>query len=187
MQAHHLLPACTTRQLPNGDRLLVSGDAGPGPATKKQTGRTCMSILRFAAAAALALAAAGTAAAAPVRIGIAAEPYPPFFVADASGQWTGWEIDIANVICAKMNAGCTDGERDVCAIVDYHRHAYRAYQLRRKPREITRRNVFQSKLDACRTAMRGRCCALDESSLSVSNIIRDGDETNNRHVHYRRI
>lgn len=65
-----------------------------------------MSILRFAAAAALALAAAGTAAAAPVRIGIAAEPYPPFFVADASGQWTGWEIDIANAICAKMAAEC---------------------------------------------------------------------------------
>lgn len=64
-----------------------------------------MTSIRLALAAALGLAA-GAAAAEPIRIGIAAEPYPPFFVADASGQWTGWEIDIANALCAKMQAEC---------------------------------------------------------------------------------
>ena len=63
-----------------------------------------MSILRLAAAA--LVLAAGAATADPVRIGFAAEPYPPFFIADASGQWTGWEIDMANAICAKMEAEC---------------------------------------------------------------------------------
>lgn len=68
-----------------------------------------MTAIRLAPAAVLAAAlglAAGTASAETVRIGIAAEPYPPFFVADASGQWTGWEIDVANALCAKMQAEC---------------------------------------------------------------------------------
>lgn len=61
-----------------------------------------------AAAATLALAATATAAAADsLTVGFAAEPYPPFFQIDASGQWTGWEIDIAKAICAKMQAECT--------------------------------------------------------------------------------
>lgn len=63
-----------------------------------------MTAIRLALAA--LLATAGAAAADPIRIGIAAEPYPPFFIADASGQWTGWEIDIANALCAKMQAEC---------------------------------------------------------------------------------
>lgn len=62
-----------------------------------------MTAIRLALAAILA---AGAASAEPIRIGIAAEPYPPFFVADASGQWTGWEIDIAGALCAKMQAEC---------------------------------------------------------------------------------
>lgn len=64
-----------------------------------------MTAIRLAFAAAIGLAA-GTASAETIRIGIAAEPYPPFFVADASGQWTGWEVDIANALCAKMQAEC---------------------------------------------------------------------------------
>ena len=35
----------------------------------------------------------------PVRVGIAAEPYPPFTSPDASGNWSGWEIDIIKAIC----------------------------------------------------------------------------------------
>ena len=49
----------------------------------------------------------GTAAAAdPVKIGIAAEPYPPFSSPDASGNWVGWEIDIINAVCKAAAMEC---------------------------------------------------------------------------------
>jgi polar amino acid transport system substrate-binding protein len=58
----------------------------------------------FALIAALAF---GTAAyAEPVKIGIAAEPYPPFTSPDASGKWVGWEIDIINAVCAAAEMEC---------------------------------------------------------------------------------
>ncbi|WP_209424576.1 transporter substrate-binding domain-containing protein [Pararhodobacter sp. SW119] len=58
----------------------------------------------LAGAAALAL---GTAAQADtVRIGIAAEPYPPFTSPDAAGNWQGWEIDIINAICEAAELDC---------------------------------------------------------------------------------
>jgi polar amino acid transport system substrate-binding protein len=41
-----------------------------------------------------------------VRVGIAAEPYPPFTVPDASGNWTGWEIDIMNALCDEAGLEC---------------------------------------------------------------------------------
>jgi len=34
-----------------------------------------------------------------IRVGFGAEPYPPFTVPDASGTWTGWEIEIIEAIC----------------------------------------------------------------------------------------
>jgi polar amino acid transport system substrate-binding protein len=37
---------------------------------------------------------------------VAAEPYPPFTSKDASGKWVGWEIDLMNAVCAKMNEKC---------------------------------------------------------------------------------
>ncbi|MEZ5777638.1 MAG: transporter substrate-binding domain-containing protein [Paracoccaceae bacterium] len=49
---------------------------------------------------------AGAAIADPVKIGIAAEPYPPFASLDASGNWVGWEVDIANAICAAAEMEC---------------------------------------------------------------------------------
>jgi polar amino acid transport system substrate-binding protein len=49
----------------------------------------------------------GTAAAAePVKVGIAAEPYPPFASPDASGNWVGWEVDIINAVCAAAEMEC---------------------------------------------------------------------------------
>ncbi len=57
------------------------------------------------ATAALALTA-GAAMADTVKIGIAAEPYPPFAMPDASGNWSGWEVDIANAICAAEEMTC---------------------------------------------------------------------------------
>ncbi len=34
-----------------------------------------------------------------IRVTFAAEPYPPFAMPDASGNWTGWEVEIIEAIC----------------------------------------------------------------------------------------
>jgi polar amino acid transport system substrate-binding protein len=57
-------------------------------------------------AAAAAAALATTAQAETVRIGIATEAYPPFSTPDASGNYTGWEIDIINAVCAEAKLDC---------------------------------------------------------------------------------
>ena len=49
---------------------------------------------------------AGMASAETVRVGIAAEPYPPFTNPDASGNWSGWEVDIINAICEEAKFDC---------------------------------------------------------------------------------
>jgi polar amino acid transport system substrate-binding protein len=49
----------------------------------------------------------GTAAVAePIKIGIAAEPYPPFASPDAAGNWVGWEVDFINAVCAAGQMEC---------------------------------------------------------------------------------
>lgn len=53
-----------------------------------------------------ALVAAGPAAADNLRIAISGEPYPPFYILDASGKWGGWEVDLAQAVCAKIGATC---------------------------------------------------------------------------------
>jgi len=60
---------------------------------------------------ALALAAALTAlqaglAHADLKIGFAAEPFPPFSSKDASGKWVGWEVDAIDAVCKAMNEKC---------------------------------------------------------------------------------
>ncbi len=47
-----------------------------------------------------------SASAETIKVGIAAEPYPPFASADASGNWTGWEIEIITAICAAAKLDC---------------------------------------------------------------------------------
>jgi polar amino acid transport system substrate-binding protein len=65
--------------------------------------KTCKKIL-LAAAATLAF---GTSAVAADKIKIGTEgAYPPFNLIDASGQVVGFDIDIANALCAKMGAEC---------------------------------------------------------------------------------
>jgi polar amino acid transport system substrate-binding protein len=56
-------------------------------------------------AAALAMSFATGALAQQVKVGIAAEAYPPFAAPDASGNWVGWEVDIINAVC---KAGAMD-------------------------------------------------------------------------------
>ena len=55
----------------------------------------------------LAAALLGTAAAAEtVKVGVASEPYPPFTVPDAAGNWSGWEVDVMNAICKAEGMDC---------------------------------------------------------------------------------
>ena len=41
-----------------------------------------------------------------VKIGIAAEPYPPFASPDAAGNWVGWEVDIIKAVCTAAELTC---------------------------------------------------------------------------------
>jgi polar amino acid transport system substrate-binding protein len=55
---------------------------------------------------AAALLVAGGSASAQVRIGIAAEPYPPFASPDAGGNWVGWEVEIIEAVCSAAELEC---------------------------------------------------------------------------------
>ncbi len=59
-----------------------------------------------AAILAMTILAASGASAETVKVGYAAEPYPPFTTPDASGKWTGWEVDFTDAICAKAKLDC---------------------------------------------------------------------------------
>lgn len=60
----------------------------------------------FAAGLFTALMSAGAATADQVKIGIAAEPYPPFASLDASGKWVGWEVEVIDAVCAAAELDC---------------------------------------------------------------------------------
>lgn len=64
----------------------------------------------MAAAGAVAMAMATGTAYADLKIGLSAEPYPPFSSKDASGNWVGWEIDFMNALCAELGEKCTTEE-----------------------------------------------------------------------------
>ncbi|WP_323036625.1 transporter substrate-binding domain-containing protein [Pararhodobacter sp.] len=64
-----------------------------------------MKSLFLSGCAALALIA-GTASADVVRVGIAAEPYPPFAAPDSAGNWVGWEVEIIAAVCEAANLEC---------------------------------------------------------------------------------
>jgi polar amino acid transport system substrate-binding protein len=66
-----------------------------------------LSFKTLVSVAALGLGLAfGPASAEPLKVAFAAEPYPPFTEADASGKWHGFEVDIADALCAQMKAEC---------------------------------------------------------------------------------
>ncbi len=64
--------------------------------------------IRKLAIATLASVVFGTvgATAEQVKIGIAAEPYPPFASLDAAGKWVGWEIEVIDAVCAAAKLDC---------------------------------------------------------------------------------
>ncbi|WP_027146421.1 transporter substrate-binding domain-containing protein [Mesorhizobium sp. WSM3626] len=63
-------------------------------------------VSKLLTAAAIFCASTLMAQADQVKVGIAAEPSPPFFSLDASGHWVGWEIEIINAICAEAKLDC---------------------------------------------------------------------------------
>lgn len=54
----------------------------------------------------LGASALSAAQAQEVKVGFAAEPYPPFTSPDASGKWVGWEVDFMDAICAEAKLKC---------------------------------------------------------------------------------
>ena len=53
-----------------------------------------------------AMLLSGAAMAETVKVGIAAEPYPPFASPDASGKWTGWEVEMIGAVCKAAEMEC---------------------------------------------------------------------------------
>jgi polar amino acid transport system substrate-binding protein len=58
------------------------------------------------AGAALCMMAVMAPAFAELKMGVAAEPYPPFTSKDASGKWVGWEVDFMNALCKEIGETC---------------------------------------------------------------------------------
>jgi polar amino acid transport system substrate-binding protein len=62
--------------------------------------------MNFKSLIAAALLLGSPVAAQEVKIGIAAEAYPPFASPDASGNWVGWEVEFINAMCAAGEMTC---------------------------------------------------------------------------------
>jgi polar amino acid transport system substrate-binding protein len=63
-------------------------------------------VKKIALSIAVTLALGTAAVADTVKIGVAAEPYPPFSSPDPSGAWVGWEVDFMNAICKQAQLEC---------------------------------------------------------------------------------
>ncbi|MGH6809680.1 MAG: transporter substrate-binding domain-containing protein, partial [Ensifer adhaerens] len=60
----------------------------------------------LAVAAAIAVSGGLAASAEALKVGVAAEPYPPFTAPDASGNWEGWEVELMKAVCAEAKLEC---------------------------------------------------------------------------------
>lgn len=69
-----------------------------------------MQFVRYAVSTAAGLAAlvgaTGPLAAEPLEVGIAAEPYPPFTYKGSDGDWTGFEVELSQLLCERIDAEC---------------------------------------------------------------------------------
>ena len=63
-------------------------------------------FLKTIAALGLLAAGASVASAQTVKVGFSPEAYPPFWSADASGKWGGWEVEIIQAICDEAKITC---------------------------------------------------------------------------------
>lgn len=52
------------------------------------------------------IAGTGLTRAESLRFAVAAEPYPPFASKTADGKWQGFEVDLINRLCARMETDC---------------------------------------------------------------------------------
>lgn len=66
-----------------------------------------MKLLKSLLASAALATAFGTGAHADVKLGLDSSNYDPFYSRSADGEWTGWEIEIGEAICAAMKEECT--------------------------------------------------------------------------------
>lgn len=75
--------------------------------TTKLNGENMKKLLATLSVATLAgMALVAPALAQPLKVGISAEPYPPFTMPDAAGNWTGWEVDFAKAVCEEAKLDC---------------------------------------------------------------------------------
>ncbi|WP_347485068.1 transporter substrate-binding domain-containing protein [Vandammella animalimorsus] len=65
-----------------------------------------MKPLLTSLACALAFALPGAAAAKTLKVAVAAEPYPPMYYPSPSGQWQGFEVDLAQAVCKAAKLDC---------------------------------------------------------------------------------
>ncbi len=63
-------------------------------------------LVKIITGAAMVIAFSANLASAEIKIGYAAENYPPFTEKGADGQWKGWEVEIQKAICAAMEDDC---------------------------------------------------------------------------------
>lgn len=65
-----------------------------------------MRLLKLMLGTAAAVLVSAQMVSADVKIGIAAEAYPPFAEKSADGNWKGWEIEIIGAVCDAMEEQC---------------------------------------------------------------------------------
>ena len=65
-----------------------------------------MKIIKTILAATVVAAGISTAANAEVRLGLDSSNYEPFYSRGADGEWTGWEVEIGDALCAAMQEDC---------------------------------------------------------------------------------
>lgn len=63
-------------------------------------------LLLLTVSVSLAVTTVTTFAADTIKVGIAAEPYPPLSSKNANGTWEGFEIDLLDMVCAEANIQC---------------------------------------------------------------------------------
>lgn len=63
-------------------------------------------FIKSLGAIALTVATVSGASAEPLRVGISAEPYPPLTYKSSSGDWSGFEVELAHALCAAMDEEC---------------------------------------------------------------------------------
>lgn len=66
-----------------------------------------MNIIKSMLAATVITASLSTGASAEVRLGLDSANYETFYSRGSDGEWTGWEIEIGDAICAAMKEDCS--------------------------------------------------------------------------------